>query len=127
MQGQPARVPSPWMEKKTSLTTSAMTGADDYRASRLSDIRRAAAGRFPATAAPQEPPAGPAALAHLVEEVAGDLLGRRALAREVRVRVHVGVVEPRRHLADRLLEVLEVDHHADAVQRVAGGDRFHAP
>src|SRR5438445_293664 len=121
-QGCPARVPSPWMEKKTSLTVST-AGA----AARSLRVGGAASGGLPdphpaqKTAFPAEP------LAHLEKEVARDRLRRGALARERRVLVDVPVVEPGGDFAQHLLQALEVEDHTDPVQRLPRRDRFHAP
>jgi len=58
-QGRPARVPSPWIEKKISLTVSSV----------LLRVGGGAAGRFPHPHAPEQP-ALRARLADLAEEVA---------------------------------------------------------
>ena len=74
--GRPARVPSPWMEKKISLTVSTALGAS-------LGIAGAAARRFPDADPHQLFALGAERPLHLAEEVARHGLGRRALAREV--------------------------------------------
>src|SRR6266850_7401343 len=105
-QGRPARVPSPWMEKKISLTVSTA----------LLRVGGGAAGRFPHPHAPEQPPLPAQPLANLVEEVARYDLGRRADARQAGVLVHVAVVEGGRDFAHDLLQVFEIDDHAEAVE-----------
>src|SRR5205807_7904660 len=98
-QGRPARVPSPWMEKKTSLTLS----------TRSLRVGRGAAGRFPHADTAQQASLRAEPPADLAEEVTGHHLRRRAGPPKVLVVVEVAVVEARRHRAHRLLQPLEVE------------------
>ena len=119
--GCPARVPSPWIEKKISLTVS----RDAVR--RSSYTSRCSRGLPRPARAGGSRALGPQSLPHLLEEVTGHHLRGRALAGEGRVLVDVLVVEARGDLAHGLLQVLEVHDHADPVEDVAGRHRLHAP
>src|SRR5262245_62173201 len=77
--GRPARVPSPWIEKKISLTVSTALRAS-------LGVAGAAARRFPDANAHELLALGAERPLHLAEEVARHGLGRRALAGEVGVR-----------------------------------------
>src|SRR5258708_15039357 len=114
-QGLPVRVPSPWIEKNTSLTVSIRSFVVDG----------AAAGGLPDPHAAQLRPLRPQPLPHFLEEVAGHGFRGWALPGEGGMSVDVLVVEAGRHLAHRPFQVLEVHHHADPVQTLSRRHRLH--